>query len=95
MLASIQIDKYPIYRYRLRQTLKEIEEAFGTWPELDKDLRIHIDVALSESPPYTKFVTDPIDKILKTLVHQKQKQERASHRPYKGLPSKRIEAGNQ
>ena len=80
MLASIQADKYPIYRYKLRQVLEEIEKKFGTWPDLNEHLRTNIDVAMSESPPYTMLVTTPVAKAIKKLTAQKQKQERAARR---------------
>jgi transcriptional regulator with XRE-family HTH domain len=80
MLASIQTDKYPIYRYKLRQALNDIEKKFGDWPALDDGRQTRIDVALSYFPHETTLVTEPIAKALKKLIREKQKQERATRR---------------
>jgi transcriptional regulator with XRE-family HTH domain len=78
LLASIRADRYPIYRYRLRQLLQNAEEEFGTWPAIEEERQFTIDVALSYFPPETTLVTEPVAKALKKIIKEKQKQERAS-----------------
>ncbi len=80
LLASIRADHYPIFRYRLRQLLDRLEQEFGTWPSIEKERQIGIDVALSYFPPESTLVTEPIAKALKKLIREKQKLERATQR---------------
>jgi transcriptional regulator with XRE-family HTH domain len=86
LLASIRADRYPIYRYRLRQLLQSVEQELGTWPAIEESRQTSIDVAVSYFPPETSLVTEPVARALKKLIREKQKQKRAA-RPRKNRPA--------